>query len=209
MFYIVDNKKTVKLIEKIDTGLKIWYTDNTHEEIALSLDGNGNGDSSIEIPKHVSSIKEDIMNDGIGVTYSDGEYERVYVKNTPTIAKSIKLLNIDTKGQILLTLNNFNLVTKTTPYIYNVELDTAKGELIYYHGNNTIKSINIKDYISSLITPITTYNNEIYIHYYKIEDNNKIEITEEEFNNLQCITKYFKEVDGKMIEITEEEFNSL
>ena len=102
MFYIIDNQKSVQAIEKITGGIKVWYSDNTSEIIELS---GGSGESNInvidnleststtdalsanqgkilndKIPKKtITKLAEDTMNDGIGIWWSNGDYERMYI----------------------------------------------------------------------------------------------------------------------------------
>lgn len=157
--------------------------------------------------KTITKMIEDNMNDGIGIRWSDGKYERISVRNIPTIAKSLRLIRIGNNGELTYTANNNNTVTIATPFICDIDLNSKDGNLNLTKGNNTVKTINLKSYIQSLIIGAEALNVDNFIHYYKIKDNEKIEITEDEFNNLQCEVKYFKELNGEMIEVTEEEFN--
>lgn len=234
MFYIIDNKKSVQAIEKIETGLKVWYTDGTSEDLLL---GGSSGGSSVNVidnltsnsttealsanqgrllnnkipAKCITNLSEDAWNDGIGINWSDGSYSRMWVYNIPTIAKTLKKVNIADNGVITINTTNSGSQTITPPYITDISLEQDIGVLKITKANNTTyKEIDLKSYIQSITTLQNISLNEgNYTQYYKIVDNKNVEITKEEFDSLQYTTKYFKEVEGEVVEITEEEFNNL
>ncbi len=239
MFYIIDNQKSVQAIEKITGGIKVWYSDNTSEIIELS---GGSGGSNInvidnleststtdalsanqgkilndKIPKKtITKLAEDTMNDGIGIWWSNGDYERMYIKNTPTVKKclyKIEGLNDGTVKQYKIdNLNGSGTYANAYMYsIYNAILGDD-GVLSLKRGNRTQIDIDFNKIVANSINTLNNvknYENVNPISYYKTVDNNKIEITEEEFNNMPSIIKYYKTVDGIEIEITEEEFNNI
>lgn len=234
MFYIIDNKKSVQAIEKIATGLKVWYSDGTSEDLLLEGSSEGSSVNVIDnltsnsttealsanqgrllnnkIPaKCITNLSEDTWNDGIGISWSDGDYSRMWVSNIPTIAKTLKNYNIEDNGTIFINTTNAGSMTITPPYITDISLEQDTGVLKITKANNTTyKEIDLKSYIQSITTLQNISLNEgNYTQYYKIVDNENVEITKEEFDSLQHTTKYFKEVEGEVIEITEEEFNNL
>ena len=95
--------------------------------------------------------------------------------------------------------------------IYNATLGD-NGILSLMRGNRTQIDIDFNKIVANSINTLNNvknYENVNPISYYKTVNNNKIEITEEEFNNMPSIIKYYKTVDGIEIEITEEEFNNI
>lgn len=160
--------------------------------------------------KCITGLTVDTWNNGIGITFNNGTYERMFVDNIPTIANTLKRVEVSDIGVISTIAVNSGTKTITPPYITDVNLDQATGILKITKANDTVlKEIDLKSYIKSIIAEtqgISNYSQNNYTQYYKIVNDNKIEITEEEFNNLQHIIKYYKEVEGKLIEVTEEEF---
>lgn len=164
----------------------------------------------IGIPAKVATkIEADTINDGIGVTYSDADYQVVRVSGLPTISKSVKLINFNPNGNMLISLNNSDLVTKETPYLYDVVLDEVLGNLNFKHSNTLTKSIQLKSYIESVVTAMSTglsvLSQEDFTKYYKIVDDIQVEITKEEYETFECGTKYYKLINGEYVEVTDVE----
>lgn len=234
MFYIIDNKKTVQAIEKIETGLKVWYTDGVSEDLVISNSSGSNNVNIVDnliststidalsanqgrilnnkIPnKCVVGLDEDVWNDGIGIYWSDGTYSRMFIYNIPTISKAIRRLDVEDDGTISVYTVNSGSKVITPPYTTDISLEQETGVLRVTKANNTIfKEIDFKNYIQSVISQTQGLNlSEIdFTKYYKVINGDNIAITEKEFNELQHNIKYFKELNNETIEITEEEFHN-
>lgn len=232
MFYIIDNKKTVQAIEKIETGLKVWYSDGTSEDLLIDSGSGGNAVNIVDnlistsitdalsanqgrllnnkIPsKCIVELREDTMNDGIGIDWSDGTYSRMFIYNIPTISKAIRRLDVEDDGNISIYTVSSGSKVITPPYTTDISLEQDTGVLRITKANNIIfKEIDFKNYIQSVITETQglSLTETDFTKYYKIINGDKVTITEEEFNKLQHNVKYFKELDSEMIEVTEEEF---
>lgn len=162
--------------------------------------------------KCITGLSEDTWNNGIGISWSDGDYSRMFVNNIPTIANTLRRLDIEENGVISIYTTNAGNKTVIPPYTTDINLEQETGILRITKANNTIsKEIDLKSYIQSIIAEtqgisLVDSNQGNYTQYYKIVDNNKILITKEEFDELQYLNKYYKELEGELIEITEEEF---
>jgi len=142
----------------------------------------------------------------IVINWTQGQDTKIAFGSVDGIAKSINTITPNVDGTLNLRNYDKNVSKITTPYIHNADLNAENGTLTFNKGDNTIKTIDLKGYIQSVITGAKTTKESDFTHYYKLENGKKIEITEDEFNQSQCHVKYFKEIDNELIEVTEEEF---
>lgn len=204
-----DNSLYYKLEDETEHQISTPYIKNVVRDgntLTFKKD-NSTDDFTVSLPKYISKLKEDTMNDGIGITYSNGDYERMFVKNIPTIAQCLYKLEGRTDGTIRThTIKNKNGNSTYTdakmPYFYNATLE--EGVLSLITGKDTQIDIDFNTIVSNVIAK--SRNSDNAIKYYKNENGEKIEITKQEFNDIKPTTEYHKEVDGISLPISEKEF---
>ena len=235
MFYIVDNKKTVQVIEKIEKGLKVYYTDGTSEEIELSIGssagGNSGGGSSIKVidnldsksptdalsanqgyllgkripPQFVKNVTVDEMNNGLGIWYSDGKYHRLMLEKIPMVGRAFSTFRPMPDGEIRIGSLGGKEIKVKLPYTMDVDLDTSKGLLKVKKGNEDL----VKEInLKEYIEQLISEPKTVDtsdIEFTKYYNKGE-EISEDEFKRLSTSIKYYNNVEGELIEVDEEEY---
>lgn len=165
--------------------------------------------------KIVTDIKNDTLNGRLYTTFNNGEDFSLYYRKIPFLDTSLQSIKVTdafgywNNGIISYGTLNSKWTHIYNSFIYGVSFENGILELVSANGNIVIDINNyIESKINSTLGKTNLLNEENYIHYYKnnVLDGEKIEVTEDEYNNSECLIKHYKEVDGDLIEITEEEF---
>lgn len=191
-------KDTPYVNNVILSGSQLTFKRNTGD-LLITLPTSGGTTA-----KTVKSIRQDVWNDGLWVDYTDDSWGLVKINELSTITRTIIKVESTDTGKIKSTYHNETITENDTPFFYDINLDIETGMINYSKGNNTIKAIDIKSYIQSLITATVSLSENDFTHYYKIVSDEKIEITKEEYYSIKNDPKYYEMVDGELMEVIPE-----
>lgn len=121
----------------------------------------------------VKKIGADGMNNGLGVWYNNGNYERVMLSAIPDVGGAVKKVAINENNQLQVQKVDNTFITTDLPFIVNVEKG-ENGELILSRANGNKITITFAGGVVESVTETQPVLNIATYNIYTIDNNGEL-----------------------------------